>query len=101
MAMQNLSLASIIQESKSGENDAVRAFAPLTKDVQIPDAPKVPEKPKPVEKNDGVNAVKVIDNGVKAAEEEANRKAKEKSGILESTSNMEYLQTFLKVFGIA
>lgn len=101
MAMQNLSLASIIQESKAGENDAVRAFAPVGSAAPEVDLPQYQQRQKPTESNSGINAVKGIEENIKSSEEEATKRSKGKNDMYEGASNTDYLQTFLKMFEIS
>jgi hypothetical protein len=99
MQLQNLSLAGIVAESKAGENDAVRAFAPLMNpQINIPQ----PEgkKPKPEKTDEGKNKIKVIEEGIQQSEDKAKVSFTSQSSGMQLAENANYLQTFLKVFGI-
>jgi hypothetical protein len=111
MAIQTLSLAAIINESQQGEQAARRAVPAAMElgSVGLPDPfGSQPEK-KPVTKKDtGLQSTQEIQQELDK-EAEAKKKTLEDAKVstistadsLQTVSNLDYTQTFLKIFGLA
>ena len=108
MAMQTLSLAAIIAESQQGEQAARRA-APAARSVAgieldaLP-APKPPEKARDTGQAATIEDQQRLDQEAedkKKALEDAKKSTLSAADSLQTIQQLDYTQTFLKIFGLA
>lgn len=109
MAMQTLSLATIINESQQGEQAARRAAPaiPGIGGVGLPEYFGTEPDKKPVKKDSGAQSVQGIQEELeksaeekKKALEEANKATISTAESLQTINQIDYTQTFLKILGL-